>query len=173
MKVRDVIKQVESSSIPPPAETGNRNHQRTPLRGLGPKDRALYTEAGRTKMSKYTVFFERTATGYSAHVPDLLGCIGAASTLDETRELMREAIELSRTDSACGASRSLGVGGHAEARSLKTVLNTPTPTDKGNNAGLAAPPTRSAIRTLQVFFRRSLWERTHTSLPVFRFHPTR
>ena len=44
-------------------------------------------------MSKYTVFFEQTATGYSAHVPDLPGCIGAAATLDETRELMREAIE--------------------------------------------------------------------------------
>jgi predicted RNase H-like HicB family nuclease len=45
-------------------------------------------------MSKYTVFFEQTATGYSAHVPDLPGCIGAAATLDETRELMREAIEV-------------------------------------------------------------------------------
>ena len=43
-------------------------------------------------MSKYTVFFEPTSTGYSAHVPDLPGCVGAASTLEETRELMREAI---------------------------------------------------------------------------------
>ena len=44
-------------------------------------------------MSKYTVFFEKTATGYSAHVPDLPGCIAAASTLEATRELMKEAIE--------------------------------------------------------------------------------
>jgi predicted RNase H-like HicB family nuclease len=44
-------------------------------------------------MSSYTVFFEPTATGYSAHVPDLPGCIAAAATLEETRELMREAIE--------------------------------------------------------------------------------
>jgi predicted RNase H-like HicB family nuclease len=44
-------------------------------------------------MSTYTVFFEPTATGYSAHVPDLPGCVAAASTLEETRELMREAIE--------------------------------------------------------------------------------
>lgn len=44
-------------------------------------------------MSKYTVFFEPTATGYSAHIPDLPGCVAAASTLDETRELIREAIE--------------------------------------------------------------------------------
>jgi predicted RNase H-like HicB family nuclease len=44
-------------------------------------------------MSKYTVFFEPTSTGYSAHVPDLPGCVAAASTLEETRQLMREAIE--------------------------------------------------------------------------------
>jgi predicted RNase H-like HicB family nuclease len=44
-------------------------------------------------MSKYIVFFEETATGYSAHVPDLPGCIGAAGTLEETKRLMREAIE--------------------------------------------------------------------------------
>ena len=44
-------------------------------------------------MSKYRVFFEPTQTGYSAHVPDLPGCVAAASTLDETRQLMREAIE--------------------------------------------------------------------------------
>lgn len=44
-------------------------------------------------MSRYTVFFEPTANGYSAHVPDLPGCIAAASTLEETRQLMREAIE--------------------------------------------------------------------------------
>ena len=44
-------------------------------------------------MSKYTVFFEPTTTGYSAHVPDLPGCVAAAWTLEETRKLMREAIE--------------------------------------------------------------------------------
>lgn len=44
-------------------------------------------------MSRYTVFFEQTTTGYSAHVPDLPGCVAAASTLDETRDLMRETIE--------------------------------------------------------------------------------
>jgi predicted RNase H-like HicB family nuclease len=44
-------------------------------------------------MSTYTVFFEPTATGYSAHVPDLPGCVAAAETLEETRQLIREAIE--------------------------------------------------------------------------------
>ena len=44
-------------------------------------------------MSRYTVFFEETATGYSAHVPDLPGCVAAGVTLEETRCLIREAIE--------------------------------------------------------------------------------
>jgi predicted RNase H-like HicB family nuclease len=43
---------------------------------------------------KYAVIYEQTATGYSAYVPDLPGCIAAASTLDETKQLMREAIQL-------------------------------------------------------------------------------
>jgi predicted RNase H-like HicB family nuclease len=44
-------------------------------------------------MSRYTVFIEPTATGYSAHVPDLPGCVAAASSLEETRQLIKEAIE--------------------------------------------------------------------------------
>ena len=44
-------------------------------------------------MRKYAVFFEPTPTGYSAHVSDLPGCVAAASTLEETRQLIREAIE--------------------------------------------------------------------------------
>jgi len=44
-------------------------------------------------MNQYTVFFAQTATGYSAHVPDLPGCVAAGATLEETRQLIREAIE--------------------------------------------------------------------------------
>jgi predicted RNase H-like HicB family nuclease len=44
-------------------------------------------------MNKHTVFFEPTATGYSAHVPDLPGWIAAGATLGETRQRIREAIE--------------------------------------------------------------------------------
>ncbi len=44
-------------------------------------------------MSKYTVFFEETTTGFSAHVPDLPGCVGAGDTLEETQRVIREAIE--------------------------------------------------------------------------------
>jgi predicted RNase H-like HicB family nuclease len=44
-------------------------------------------------MNRYAVFFEPTATGFSAHVPDLPGCIAAGCTMEETRQLIREAIE--------------------------------------------------------------------------------
>ena len=44
-------------------------------------------------MTQYTAFIEPTATGFSAHVPDLPGCVAAASTLEETRELIKGAIE--------------------------------------------------------------------------------
>ena len=42
---------------------------------------------------KYAVLYEPTPTDYSAHVPDLPGCVGAAATLEEARELRKEAIE--------------------------------------------------------------------------------
>jgi len=44
-------------------------------------------------MSKYTVFIEPAETGFSAYVPDLPGCVAAASTLKKTRELIKDAIE--------------------------------------------------------------------------------
>jgi predicted RNase H-like HicB family nuclease len=50
---------------------------------------------GRESMtSKYAVVFERSQTGYGAHVPDLPGCVAAAATLEEAEKLIREAIEL-------------------------------------------------------------------------------
>ena len=42
---------------------------------------------------KYPVVFERATRNWSAYVPDLPGCIAAAKTKAETRELIREAIE--------------------------------------------------------------------------------
>ena len=43
---------------------------------------------------KYDVLFERTETGYSAHVSDLPGCLVAGPTFAETSELIRRAIGL-------------------------------------------------------------------------------
>jgi predicted RNase H-like HicB family nuclease len=45
-------------------------------------------------MSKYAVLTASTRTGYSAHVPDLPGCIATGRTLEETRKRMQKAIEM-------------------------------------------------------------------------------
>jgi len=37
---------------------------------------------------------DKTLTGFSAHVPDLPGCVAAGETREETLELIREAIAL-------------------------------------------------------------------------------
>jgi predicted RNA binding protein YcfA (HicA-like mRNA interferase family)/predicted RNase H-like HicB family nuclease len=105
MKVRDAIKMIESDGWRLTRTRGSHRQYRHPTKpgtvtiadhpslDFGSQDAAFYTEAGRAEVSTYTVFFEPTATGYSAHVPDLPGCVAAAPTLEETRELMREAIE--------------------------------------------------------------------------------
>jgi len=43
---------------------------------------------------RYAVIYERTATGYSAHLPDLPGCVATGAILEETQQLIREAIEM-------------------------------------------------------------------------------
>jgi predicted RNase H-like HicB family nuclease len=43
---------------------------------------------------KYVVIYEKTATGYSAYIPDLPGCVAAASSIEDTESLMRGAIEM-------------------------------------------------------------------------------
>ena len=42
---------------------------------------------------KYAVVFEQGPSSFGASVPDLPGCIAVASTLDEARTLIAEAIE--------------------------------------------------------------------------------
>jgi predicted RNase H-like HicB family nuclease len=43
---------------------------------------------------QYTVIYAKSLTGYSAHVPDLPGCIATGRTLEQTKQRMREAIAL-------------------------------------------------------------------------------
>jgi predicted RNase H-like HicB family nuclease len=43
---------------------------------------------------EYTVIIEPSRTGYSAYVPDLPGCVAAATTADETEELIRGALKM-------------------------------------------------------------------------------
>jgi predicted RNase H-like HicB family nuclease len=42
---------------------------------------------------KYLVIYEKSATGWGAYVPDLPGLGIAAKTLDEAKDLIREAVE--------------------------------------------------------------------------------
>jgi predicted RNase H-like HicB family nuclease len=42
---------------------------------------------------RFAILVDRTATGFSAHVPDLPGCVAAGETKEETVQLIREAIE--------------------------------------------------------------------------------
>jgi len=42
---------------------------------------------------KYLVIYEKSGTGWSAYVPDLPGLGVAGPTLDDVKQLMREAID--------------------------------------------------------------------------------
>jgi len=42
----------------------------------------------------YAIVVERAANNHSAYVPDLPGCIATGVTMEETEQLIREAIEL-------------------------------------------------------------------------------
>lgn len=44
-------------------------------------------------MPRYLVIFEPTPTGFSAHAPDLPGCIATGETHEEVERTMREAME--------------------------------------------------------------------------------
>lgn len=48
----------------------------------------------RRRINNREVIFEKTETGYSAYAPDLPGCVAAGTTVEETEELMRGAIEM-------------------------------------------------------------------------------
>ena len=45
-------------------------------------------------MARYTVILEKGDTSWSAYVPDLPGCVAAATTEAATKSLIREAITL-------------------------------------------------------------------------------
>ena len=43
---------------------------------------------------RYAVVIEKVANNYSAYVPDLPGCVATGATVEETKHLLGEAIEL-------------------------------------------------------------------------------
>jgi predicted RNase H-like HicB family nuclease len=42
---------------------------------------------------RYAVVIEKSDTGYGAYVPDLPGCVAVAESVEETEQLIKEAIE--------------------------------------------------------------------------------
>jgi predicted RNase H-like HicB family nuclease len=42
---------------------------------------------------KYAIIIEKSANGFGAYAPDLPGCVTAGETVEETIQLMKEAIE--------------------------------------------------------------------------------
>ncbi len=45
-------------------------------------------------MKRYAIVIEKAESNYSAYVPDLPGCVATATTVAETRKLLRDAIAL-------------------------------------------------------------------------------
>jgi len=45
-------------------------------------------------MKDYTIIIEKTEEGFSAYAPDLPGCITVGDTVKETKQYMKEAIDL-------------------------------------------------------------------------------
>jgi predicted RNase H-like HicB family nuclease len=43
---------------------------------------------------RYAIVIENAGGNYSAYVPDLPGCVATGSTLEETEQAIREAIEV-------------------------------------------------------------------------------
>lgn len=50
-------------------------------------------------MEKYLVVIEKATNNYGAYSPDVLGCVAAGDTLEETLNLMRSGLEIHIQDS--------------------------------------------------------------------------
>ncbi len=64
-----------------------------PLRGCA-RNVEQYLQASRLEVTmRYAIVIEKSETGYGAYVPDLPGCVAVGETVEDTEQLMREAIE--------------------------------------------------------------------------------
>jgi predicted RNase H-like HicB family nuclease len=43
---------------------------------------------------RYAIVIEKAENNYAAYVPDLLGCVATGTTIEETEQQIREAIEI-------------------------------------------------------------------------------
>jgi len=55
---------------------------------------AILKQAGLSKPMKYLVLYERGPTSWGAYIPDLPGCVSVGDTLEEVKQLIREAVEI-------------------------------------------------------------------------------
>jgi predicted RNase H-like HicB family nuclease len=55
-------------------------------------------ETGGAEVMRFAVVYEKTSTGWSAYAPDLPGLGVAGETIEETKELLREGIEMHLDD---------------------------------------------------------------------------
>ncbi|HEY5893742.1 MAG TPA: type II toxin-antitoxin system HicB family antitoxin [Chthoniobacterales bacterium] len=81
---------IGSSNIPPNPDWSQFPDTSTMILPQNPKQ---YFETSRSKMSRYLIILEPTATGFSAYSPDLPGCISTGKTRAEVEKNMKEAIE--------------------------------------------------------------------------------
>jgi predicted RNase H-like HicB family nuclease len=45
-------------------------------------------------LTEYTIIIEDAGSNFAAYAPDVPGCVAAADTIEETRQLMEEALAL-------------------------------------------------------------------------------
>src|SRR4051812_31942551 len=91
----------KSPSFATSPQAGNGHRRRTSGRRPSSKDGSEYLEASGNlgsghlmeRTMRYPVMIRRTATGYSVDVPDVLGCVATATSLESARELIARALE--------------------------------------------------------------------------------
>jgi predicted RNA binding protein YcfA (HicA-like mRNA interferase family)/predicted RNase H-like HicB family nuclease len=106
MKVRDVLKVLAGDGWKLKSQEGSHRHFVHPTKSgkvTVPGHPALEVpagtlssilkQAGPEKM-RYPVIYEKSANGWGAYIPDLPGCVALGFTLDETKRLIRESLEI-------------------------------------------------------------------------------
>ncbi|MFN2456067.1 MAG: type II toxin-antitoxin system HicB family antitoxin [Pyrinomonadaceae bacterium] len=43
---------------------------------------------------RYAIVIEKAENNYAAYIPDLPGCVAAGDTIEETKQLLQEAVEI-------------------------------------------------------------------------------
>lgn len=51
-----------------------------------------WVQVAQKNMEQYVVIIERSSQNYSAYSPDVLGCVAAGNTIEETLQAMNEAL---------------------------------------------------------------------------------